>query len=76
MWYNNKKVKNISAAANTKCCHAIIDGIPGLTGWIQIAPTSADGVTNILDILATAKMHNKNVNVDINGNKITGVYMA
>lgn len=76
MWYNNKTVKNISAAANTKWCHAIIDGIPGLTGWIRIAPTSTDGVTNILDILTTAKLHGKNVNVDINSSQITGVYMA
>lgn len=76
MWHYNKTVKNVSADASTKWCHAIIDGIPGLTGWIRITPTSVDGVTNILSILAAAKANGLKVNVDIVSNQIKGVYVA
>jgi hypothetical protein len=46
---------------------AIIDGI---SNWKRVKPTSADGVSNILMILSTAKANSRKVDVYINGNEI------
>ncbi|NHF58114.1 hypothetical protein FK220_002090 [Flavobacteriaceae bacterium TP-CH-4] len=53
-----------------------MNNIPGHTGWLQIAPTSADGVTNVLGILTAANANGHQVNVKIDSNKITAVYMS
>jgi hypothetical protein len=62
MWYNNKSVTYVYAHVNTKYAFAVIES---LSGWKRINPTSADGVSNVLDILSTAKAKGKKVNVYI-----------
>ena len=61
-WINNQKVINTYSHVNTKYAFAILDG---LSGWKKIAPTSPDGVSNVLDILAVAQASNRKVNVYI-----------
>ena len=61
-WINNQKVINTYSRVNTKYAFAILDG---LSGWKKIAPTSPDGVSNVLDILAVAQASNRKVNVYI-----------
>ena len=76
MWYYGKTVRYVSSYFNSKLCHAIINDIPGHTGWLSIDPTSTDGVTNVLGILTAANANGHQVNVKIDSNKITGVYMS
>jgi hypothetical protein len=76
MWYYGKTVQYVSSYATSKTCHAIIKDIPGLTSWIQVQPTSTDGVTNVISILTSAVASGKAVNVEITSNLITGVYMS
>ncbi len=76
MWYYGKNVRYVSADVNSKFCHAIMIDIPGHTGWLKIAPTSTDGVTNVLGILTEANANGQKVNVNINSNQITGVYKS
>ncbi len=76
MWYFGKTVAYVSSYVNSKYSHAIINGIPGISGWLQLAPTSADGVTNVLAILTAAIANGRQVNVRIDSNQITGVYMS
>ncbi len=73
-WTYGKLVRYISSSAGTKWAHAIIEDIPG---WKRIAPTSTDGVSNVVTILKTAVTKNKRVNVlfGLDGN-IYGVYMS
>lgn len=73
MWHNNKTVVSVYAHVSSKLGYAIING---LAGWKRIKPTSADGVTNVLDILNCAKANGRTVNVYIDTNeKITAAYM-
>ena len=73
MWHNNKSVVSVYAHVNTKLGYAIIDG---LSGWKRINPTSADGVTNVLDLLVSAKANGKTVNVFIaSDDQISAAYM-
>jgi hypothetical protein len=76
MWYYGKTVKYVSSTATSKSCHAIINDIPGMTGWLSITPTSTDGVTNVISILTAAVASGHSVNVEITSNAITGVYMS
>lgn len=73
MWHNNKSVVSVYAHVNTKLGYAIIDG---LSGWKRINPTSTDGVTNVLDLLVSAKANGKTVNVFIaSDDQISAAYM-
>ena len=73
-WASNKKVLYTYAHANTKNVYAIIES---LSGWRLIAPKSPDGVTNVLTILDSAKVNDKQVNVYIGAdNQIHAVYMV
>ena len=76
MWYYGKTVRYVSSYATSKTCHAIMNGIPGMTGWLSITPTSTDGVTNVISILTAAVASGHSVNVEITSNTITGVYMS
>ncbi|NJC25620.1 hypothetical protein GGR27_001119 [Lewinella antarctica] len=76
MWYYGKNVRYVSSYVNSKLCHAIMKDIPDHTGWLRIAPTSTDGVTNVLAILAEANANGQKVNIDISSNQITGVYKS
>ena len=72
-WINNKKVIDSYAHVNTKLAYAIIEG---LSGWKQIAPVSADGVSNVLDILKVAQANGRRVSVYIGSDeKIHAAYM-
>ena len=74
MWHNNKSVVSVYAHVNTKLGYAIIDG---LSGWKRINPASADGVTNVLDLLGAAKANGKTVNVFISSDdQISAAYMS
>jgi M6 family metalloprotease-like protein len=71
-WINAKLVLHTYAHANSKTAYAIIES---LSGWRKIAPTSADGVTNVMRILNAAKANAKRVNVYIDAdNQIQAVY--
>ena len=59
-WINNKLVIYTYGHVNTTYAFAIIED---LSGWKRIAPVSADGVTNVLDILKVAKANGRRVNV-------------
>lgn len=73
MWHNNKSVVSVYAHVNAKVAYAIIDG---LSGWKRINPTSADGVTNVLDLLSAAKANGRTVNVYIGSDdQISAAYM-
>ncbi|MDJ0782108.1 MAG: hypothetical protein QNJ22_09045 [Desulfosarcinaceae bacterium] len=74
MWHNNKSVVSVYAHVNTKTAYAIIDG---MSGWKRINPTSADGVTNVLDVLNAAKANGKKVNVFIGSDElVSAAYMS
>ncbi len=62
MWHTNLLVLRTYAHVNAKTAFAILEG---MSGWIRIAPTSPDGVSNVLDILAVAHANNRRVNVYI-----------
>ena len=73
MWHNNKSVVSVYAHVNTSLGYAVING---LAGWKRIKPTSADGVTNVIDLLVSAKANSRNVNVYIDADEqITAAYM-
>ena len=57
-WICNKKVLYTYSHVTTKYAYAIFEG---LSGWKQIAPTSTDGVTNVLVILKLAQAKGRQV---------------
>ncbi len=73
-WVYGKNVSYVSGDVGTKWAHAIIQDFPG---WRRIAPTSADGITNVLTILEAAVAKNKKVNINFGADgMIYGVYMS
>ncbi len=74
MWHNSKLVQYVYAHVNTQYAYAIIED---LSGWKRIDPVSTDGVTNVLDVLTTAKANGIRVNVHLTADeKIQAAYMA
>ncbi len=74
MWHNSKLVQYVYAHVNTQYAYAIIEG---LSGWKRIDPVSTDGVTNVLDVLTTAKANGIRVNVYLTADeKIQAAYIA
>ncbi len=74
MWHYSKLVQYVYAHVNTQYAYAIIEG---LSGWKRIDPVSTDGVTNVLDVLTTAKANGIRVNVYLTADeKIQAAYMA
>ena len=74
MWQNNKLVVYVYAHVNTQYAFAVIEG---MSGWKKIAPVSADGVTNVLDILSVAKAGGRRVNVYMGSDdQIYAAYMT
>ena len=72
-WVPSKKVINTYGHVNTKYAFAIIEG---LSGWKQIAPSSSDGVSNVLDILKVAQANERKASVYIGSDgKIYAAYM-
>ena len=73
-WVFGKNVSYVSGDAATKWAHAIIQDF---SGWRRIAPTSTDGITNVLTILNAAVSKNKKVNINFGADgMIYGVYMS
>ncbi|WP_026811543.1 M6 family metalloprotease domain-containing protein [Arenibacter latericius] len=73
-WIYGKKVSYTSGSSGTKWAHAIIEDF---SGWRRIAPTSTDGITNVLTILNAAVTKDKKVNVYFGTDgMIYGVYMS
>lgn len=73
MWYTNRTVRYVYAHVSTKYAMAVISG---LSGWKRINPSSADGVTNVLDILTAAQANQRKVNVYINSDdRILSAYI-
>ncbi len=62
MWYTAKNVIATHVKNGPKMAWAIISGMPG---WIRVAPSSADGVSNVNMILSAARAHNRLVDVFI-----------
>jgi hypothetical protein len=60
VWYYNRLVELVYAHVNTKYGMAVIEGV---SGWKKIAPVSADGVTNVLDVLKVSKANGRRVHV-------------
>jgi hypothetical protein len=48
---------------------AIVAGVG--SGWLRITPNSADGVTNIYNILSMALANNRHVDVYVTNNEIS-----
>ena len=76
MWHSNKLVSYTYTATASKTGYAIIEGV---SGWKQIYPATADGVTNLFGLLSIAKASNRRVNVFIqkinNTDYITHAYL-
>ena len=73
-WRSNRNVQRTYSHSNATTAYAIIEGE---SGWKQIAPTSPDGVSNVLLILDGACSHGKKANVFINAdNQIQAAYLA
>lgn len=73
-WIYNKRVSYTSGHTDTKWAFAIIEGLPG---WKQIAASSSDGVTNVMNILDAANANDRRVNVYFGADgKIYSTYMS
>ncbi len=62
MWHNNISVIRTHCKNSSQAAWAIVSGI---SGWKQIKPSSADGVTNVFSILNVALANNRKVDVYI-----------
>ena len=69
MWHNNKSVVRTHAKIGSQQAWAIVQGVG--SGWLQVKPASADGVTNVYTILTVALANNRNVDVYVTDNKIS-----
>lgn len=67
MWHNNISVIRTHSKNGSQLAWAIVSGV---SGWKQIEPGSADGVTNVFSILNTALANNRKVDVYIQSNYI------
>ncbi|HLC15076.1 MAG TPA: hypothetical protein VJL89_02475 [Thermodesulfovibrionia bacterium] len=52
MWYSNKTVNRTYSSKDSQNAWAMIDKV---SGWKRIMAGSADGVTNVLNLLTIAK---------------------
>lgn len=71
-WQYNRLVESVYAHTNTATAYAIIEDV---NGWIRIAATSPDGVTNVLNLLIAAKANERRVNVYIANDEIQAAYL-
>ncbi len=65
-WHSNRKVIRTHAKHSTKATWALLQD----SGWIRIAPQSANGVTNVFMIMNEGLANSHNVDVYIHNNKI------
>lgn len=71
VWYNNKKVIQTFASVDSQNAWANIDGI----GWRRIKTGSADGVTNVFNVLCEAAANGRKVNVFADATVISIAYL-
>lgn len=64
MWYTAKNVIATHVKNGPQMAWALINGV-GIPGWIRVAPSSVDGVSNVNMILSAARAHNRLVDVFI-----------
>jgi len=69
MWHNAKTVVRVHTKNGGQQSWAIIDGVG--SGWLQIKPGAADGVSNIHMLLSTALSNNRKVDVFVEQDKIS-----
>lgn len=72
MWETNKDVRFVYASHGTQQVWAILDG---LAGWKRVRTGSPDGVANVSQVLATAKLHGRKVNVYLDSDQIERALM-
>lgn len=72
MWETNKDVRNVYSTHGPQQVWAIFSGI---SGWKRVRTGSPDGVTNVAEILTTAKMHGRKVNVFLDNNQVERALM-
>lgn len=72
MWETNKDVLHVYATFGAQQVYTIFSGI---SGWKRVAPTSPDGVTNVAQLLKTAKAHGRKVSVYLNNNMVERAWM-
>lgn len=68
-WLTNKQVIRTHTKYHSKMAWAIVDG----SGWLRIAPTTTDGVTNILVTLNEALANNRKVDIYVYNGEIQQV---
>ena len=67
MWESNKEVRLLYSTQGSQQFWAILGG---MSGWKRVRMGSPDGVANVAQILTTAKMHGRKVNVFLNSDQI------
>jgi hypothetical protein len=72
MWENNRDVRHVFATAGTQQAWAILDGV---SGWKRVRAGSPDGVSNVAQVLTTAKTRGRKVNAFIQNNQIERALM-
>jgi hypothetical protein len=72
MWQNNLQVLATFASNNSQNAWANLSGL----GWRKIGPNAADGVTNLFQMMNSARANGRPVNVFIDGtNQVTIAYL-
>ncbi|HZD04421.1 MAG TPA: hypothetical protein VE173_05875 [Longimicrobiales bacterium] len=72
MWETNKDIRFVYATNGTQAFWAMLDG---LAGWKRVRTGSPDGVANVAQVLSTAKLHGRKVNVFLSGDLIERAVM-
>lgn len=70
-WLSNVSVAQVYASHHSQNAWAYFDGY----GWRKIQPGTADGITNMLVLLAQARSRGKRVTVYADGNNVYQAYM-
>lgn len=70
--HQNLTCSRVYATPHSKNAWAYLTGF----GWRKVDPKAPDGVTNVLAVLATARVNGRKVNVKMDGSKIYAVYGA
>lgn len=69
MWTSNVNVTQTYTSHHSQNSWAILSG-GGLSGWKQIRPNAADGVTNVFMILCAALANGRKIDVFIVSDQI------
>ena len=72
MWKNNLDVQNLYGSYGSQ---AVWASFVGMSGWKRLKTGSADAVGNMTEVLSTAKINGRKVNVFMKGDEIERVIM-